>query len=68
MIFQELPEYLTIKEASAYMNVHPNTLRNWEKQGRIFAVRIGARRDRRFPKNSIWQAYHTLGETPIFAK
>jgi len=60
MTFQELPEYLTIKEASLYMNVHPNTLRNWDKQGRILAVRIGARRDRRFPKKSIWQACHLM--------
>ena len=60
MTLQELPEYLTIKEASHFMNVHPNTLRNWEKQGLIFTVRIGARRDRRFSRDSIWKMYHPL--------
>ena len=34
MTFQELPELLTIKQASDFLNVHPNTLRNWEKNGR----------------------------------
>lgn len=50
-----MPELLTIKEAAALINVHPNTLRNWEKEGKIQAVRIGSRRDRRYPKQLIWQ-------------
>ena len=50
-----MPELLTIKEASRFMNVHPNTLRNWEKEGKISVVRIGSRRDRRFPKAGIWR-------------
>lgn len=51
----DMPELLTIKEAAQLINVHPNTLRNWEKEGRITAVRIGSRRDRRYPKQLIWQ-------------
>ena len=58
MTLQELPELLTIKQASQLMNVHPNTLRNWEKDGRLQTVRIGTRRDRRFLKSSIWQMFH----------
>lgn len=50
MTYQELPELLTIKQASQLINVHPNTLRNWEREGKIVAVRIGSRRDRRFYK------------------
>lgn len=50
-----MPELLTIKEAAQLINVHPNTLRNWEKEGKIQAVRIGSRRDRRYPKQLIWQ-------------
>ncbi len=52
---QDMPELLTIKEASKMMSVHPNTLRNWEREGKIQALRIGSRRDRRFSKSSIWQ-------------
>ena len=54
MTFQELPELLTISEAAHLIHVHPNTLRNWEKEGKLQAVRIGTRRDRRFTKLSIW--------------
>lgn len=57
MTAQELPELLTIKQASALLNVHPNTLRNWEREGQVTAVRIGSRRDRRFLKSSIWKIY-----------
>jgi excisionase family DNA binding protein len=51
----DMPELLTIKEAAKLINVHPNTLRNWERDGKIQAVRIGSRRDRRYPKQIIWQ-------------
>ncbi len=51
----EFSELLTIKEAAKLINVHPNTLRNWEREGKIQAVRIGSRRDRRYAKNVIWQ-------------
>ena len=49
----QLPEFLTIQEASRFIRVHPNTLRNWEKEGKIKAMRIGSRRDRRFSKQSL---------------
>ena len=51
----EISELLTIKEAAKLINVHPNTLRNWEREGKIQAVRIGSRRDRRYPKQTIWE-------------
>ncbi len=51
----DIQELLTIKEAAKLINVHPNTLRNWEKEGKIQSVRIGSRRDRRYPKQLIWQ-------------
>ena len=51
----EIPELLTIREAARMINVHPNTLRNWEREGKLQAVRIGSRRDRRYPKSLIWQ-------------
>lgn len=39
---------LTIKQAAEYLSVHPNTLRNWENDGKLKAVRLGSRKDRRF--------------------
>ncbi len=41
---------MTLREAASYIKVHPNTLRNWEREGKISAVRLGTRKDRRFYK------------------
>jgi excisionase family DNA binding protein len=54
MSYDDLPELLTIGNAAELLNVHPNTLRNWEKEGLIEVVRIGRRGDRRFSKELIW--------------
>lgn len=53
MSLDQLPELLTLKEATELLRVHPNTLRNWERAGFIEAVRIGRRRDRRYRKQVI---------------
>ncbi|MGE5392799.1 MAG: MerR family DNA-binding transcriptional regulator [Candidatus Saccharibacteria bacterium] len=53
MSFEEMPELLTIREVTKLLNVHPNTLRNWEKEGLIQVVRIGPRKDRRYKKEVI---------------
>lgn len=58
MSFEELPELLTIKEVSHLLNVHANTLRNWEREGLINVVRIGPRRDRRYDKQVIKRILH----------
>jgi excisionase family DNA binding protein len=63
MTYQELPELLTMKQACQLLSVHPNTLRNWEKEGKISTVRLGSRRDRRFPKTGIWQMTHPVQNT-----
>lgn len=50
---KELPELLTITEASEVLKVHPNTLRKWDKKGILKAVRFGQRGDRRYKKEEI---------------
>lgn len=35
----KLNDYLRISEAAAYLGVAPNTLRNWERNGKIEAHR-----------------------------
>lgn len=44
---------LKISEASELLNVHPNTLRKWDRKGILKAVRFGVRRDRRYEINDI---------------
>ena len=58
MSFEELPELLTIRDVTRLLNVHANTLRNWEKEGLINVVRIGPRRDRRYQKQVIKNIMH----------
>lgn len=44
---------LKISEASELLNVHPNTLRKWDKKGILKAVRFGIRGDRRYNRVDI---------------
>lgn len=50
---EALPEYLTISEVSKLLRVHPNTLRNWDKNGTLKPIRIGVRNIRRYKKEDI---------------
>lgn len=49
----KIGELLTLREAARALNVHPNTLRNWERAGLLPVVRVGPRRDRRFHRHEI---------------
>lgn len=60
MSFEEMPELLTIRDVTHLLNVHPNTLRNWEKEGLIQAVRIGPRKDRRYKKEIIKKMMYSI--------
>ena len=44
---------LKLSEASELLNVHPNTLRKWDKKGILKAVRFGERGDRRYKKEDM---------------
>jgi len=44
----KLPNILTLKQACELLNCHPNTLRNWDNQGTLKAIRFGTRGDRRY--------------------
>lgn len=50
---EELTEYLTLREVSQMLKVHPNTLRTWDKNGTLQAIRIGAKRIRRYRKADV---------------
>lgn len=50
---KEIPKLLTLKQACELLQVHPNTLRNWDKKGILKAVRIGERKLRRYRKEDL---------------
>jgi excisionase family DNA binding protein len=47
------PEYLTLSQACELLQVHPNTLRNWDKKGVLTAHRIGIRGNRRYKREDL---------------
>lgn len=53
MADENLSEYLTLKQVSKLLKVHPNTLRNWDKNGTLKPIRIGERKIRRYKKEDI---------------
>jgi len=50
---EEVPELLTLQEVCDLLKVHPNTLRQWDNNGTLPAIRIGAKRVRRYRKEDI---------------
>jgi excisionase family DNA binding protein len=48
-----IPKLLTLKEACEILRCHPNTLRQWDKNGVLTAVRFGERKDRRYRREDI---------------
>ncbi len=49
----ELPKLLTIKQAAEVLNVHVETLRRWDKSGKLRAIRINRHGDRRYKPEDI---------------
>jgi MerR family copper efflux transcriptional regulator len=39
VVVVKLQDYLQIKAAAAFLGVSPNTLRNWERQGKLATYR-----------------------------
>lgn len=50
---KEQDKYLTLSEVSDILNIHPNTLRNWDANGTLKATRIGIKKVRRYLKSDI---------------
>lgn len=50
---EEVDQLISIREAAKILGVHPSTLRNWERAGKLKAVRVGSRRDRRFRRGNV---------------
>ena len=50
---------LRIKEAAEMLGINPETLRRWDNQGRLQAVRMGKRKDRRYKLEDLQKVIET---------
>jgi len=55
-----LPDLMTIREVSELLRVSPLTIKRWGKKGKLPAIRINSRGDRRYKKEVILRL---LGES-----
>ena len=49
----KLPKLLTIRQAAEIINVHVETLRRWDKSGKLKAIIVNERGDRRYDPKDI---------------
>lgn len=49
----DLPDLLTVKEVAELLRVSPLTIKRWGKRGKLPAIRINSRGDRRYRKEAI---------------
>ncbi|OGE05383.1 hypothetical protein A3B51_01570 [Candidatus Curtissbacteria bacterium RIFCSPLOWO2_01_FULL_41_18] len=50
---KKLPNLLKIREAAEILNVNPETLRRWDRSGKLKAIIISKRGDRRYKMEDI---------------
>jgi excisionase family DNA binding protein len=56
----KLRDYLRISQAAEYLGVSPNTLRNWERAGKVSAQRHPVNRYRLFRRPDLDVLLHQL--------
>jgi len=50
---KDLPDLLTIKEVASLLRISALTIKRWGKKGKLPAIRINSRGDRRFRKSVV---------------
>lgn len=50
---ENLPDLLTVREVAEVLRVSPLTIKRWGKRGKLPAIRINSRGDRRYKKESV---------------
>ncbi len=48
-----LPDLLTVREVADLLRVSPLTIKRWGKRGKLSAIRINSRGDRRYKKEAV---------------
>ena len=49
----KLPDLLTVREVADLLRVSPLTIKRWGKRGKLPAIRINSRGDRRYKKEAV---------------
>ncbi len=49
----EWPDLLTVREVAKILRVSPLTIKRWGKRGKLPAIRINSRGDRRYKKEAV---------------
>lgn len=65
---EETPDLLSIGEVSKLFNIHPDTLRNWERSGELVPLRLGPRKDRKYRKQDIETIVAKMGSKLTLAQ
>ena len=50
---EELPDLLTVREVAELLRVSALTIKRWGKRGKLPAIRINSRGDRRYKKEAV---------------
>ena len=50
---KNLPDLLTVREVAEILRVSPLTIKRWGKRGKLPAIRINSRGDRRYKKEQV---------------
>jgi excisionase family DNA binding protein len=50
---ESLPDLLTVREVAELLRVSPLTIKRWGKKGKLPAIRINSRGDRRYRKEQV---------------
>ena len=50
---KNLPDLLTVREVADLLRVSPLTIKRWGKRGKLQAIRINSRGDRRYKKQAV---------------
>ena len=49
----DLPDLMTIREVADLLRISPLTIKRWGKRGKLPAIRINSRGDRRYKKEAV---------------
>ncbi|HWZ22250.1 MAG TPA: type I restriction-modification system subunit M [Cytophagaceae bacterium] len=58
---KDMPELLSIGQVAEIFSIHPDTLRNWEKDGTLVPLRAGKRGDRKYRPQDIQAIVDKMG-------